>query len=607
MPRCPRATTVLAALLVATFSLLPPRPARAAWDPGGVTADSTEARLPFATCLDGAGGLFSYWTEILDGSATSPVLLHVQHRLVNGELAPGWSATGRVFGAIAHRPFLPAGQLAAVEDGAGGAFVLYREAVLLSGSNLPLVHRLWHVTAEGVADPTWPDSGLALGRTDCGGPACMAPDGAAGVYVGWTDIVSVAVNLGWQPGQPLWTGLYEQRLLRVLPGGSPAAGWFAQGRLVSGVAPESVFAAFRSAPRLVADATGGALFVAEQPSSGIRTTRAWRFGADASPAGGWPDSGVVFCDTLPAAVAGLACDGVGGAYVAWNDTLAPQGAPRVVHLAGDGAFAPGWSFGGRRPARSAALVQILGGIVRDGAGGVFVQCSEGDPGFFRVRACRLGSDGTSAWGWGEDGITIPDSGAQPDVFFAQPLADAGGGVHLVWGLGDGEGLRDARLTANGAAPSGWSLEEPRVVSSGGSGQPHVVACADGSGAAYVSIAREQMAASAYTEFQLGTPEPLVDAAPAATARGLRLTASPNPAGAAMELAFELPTRGEARLEVLDPAGRRVRSWAGSFAAGAQHVTWDGRSDSGMRVAPGLYFVRVSSRHDVALRRVALVR
>ena len=47
-----------------------------------------------------------------------------------------------------------------------------------------------------------------------------------------------------------------------------------------------------------------------------------------------------------------------------------------------------------------------------------------------------------------------------------------------------------------------------------------------------------------------------------------------------------------RLEVLDPQGRRVRVLAdGYLPAGHHAIEWDGRSEAGTRVAPGVYFYR----------------
>jgi flagellar hook assembly protein FlgD len=57
--------------------------------------------------------------------------------------------------------------------------------------------------------------------------------------------------------------------------------------------------------------------------------------------------------------------------------------------------------------------------------------------------------------------------------------------------------------------------------------------------------------------------------------------------------------------VFDIAGRLVRTLDASDARGA--ATWDGKDGTGRNAAPGVYFVRVTSRDFTDARRVMLVR
>jgi hypothetical protein len=73
------------------------------------------------------------------------------------------------------------------------------------------------------------------------------------------------------------------------------------------------------------------------------------------------------------------------------------------------------------------------------------------------------------------------------------------------------------------------------------------------------------------------------------------TPSPNPCVSGTRIAFSLASAASVRLEVLDAAGRRVRTLArGVLPAGGQSVSWDGRSESGSRVPAGVYFVHLST-------------
>jgi hypothetical protein len=72
---------------------------------------------------------------------------------------------------------------------------------------------------------------------------------------------------------------------------------------------------------------------------------------------------------------------------------------------------------------------------------------------------------------------------------------------------------------------------------------------------------------------------------------------PNPSSGPVNFPITVPAEGpgSARLDILTPAGHRVRSIElATLLPGAQLVTWDGRNDSGEPVAPGVYRGRVKT-------------
>jgi flagellar hook capping protein FlgD len=74
---------------------------------------------------------------------------------------------------------------------------------------------------------------------------------------------------------------------------------------------------------------------------------------------------------------------------------------------------------------------------------------------------------------------------------------------------------------------------------------------------------------------------------------LRLHASPNPCRSLMKLRIETDTAGLQELTVCDLLGRVVRRLgSGWFDAGRREGHWDGRDDSGARVAPGIYYAQL---------------
>jgi len=101
-----------------------------------------------------------------------------------------------------------------------------------------------------------------------------------------------------------------------------------------------------------------------------------------------------------------------------------------------------------------------------------------------------------------------------------------------------------------------------------------------------------------------SPTVAVNPAPRAAGFALRL-AGANPSAGTTRLAFDLPRSGSARITVYDLSGRLVRSLAsGSFEAGEHELEWDGRGESGERVATGLYFARAEYAGATSVQRIA---
>jgi hypothetical protein len=84
--------------------------------------------------------------------------------------------------------------------------------------------------------------------------------------------------------------------------------------------------------------------------------------------------------------------------------------------------------------------------------------------------------------------------------------------------------------------------------------------------------------------------------------------APNPARGAVGITFALSRDSDVRLEVLDLAGRQVRTLAHGHSTTGQHpVTWDGRDARGNPVASGMYVVRLVTADGVDVRRLVISR
>ena len=83
---------------------------------------------------------------------------------------------------------------------------------------------------------------------------------------------------------------------------------------------------------------------------------------------------------------------------------------------------------------------------------------------------------------------------------------------------------------------------------------------------------------------------------------------PNPFSSTTEIAFHLPHAGRASLRVYDVAGHVVATLLDRDLSAGPHVaTWDGRGDSGNRVASGMYFYRLASSEGHGVRRMLIIR
>jgi hypothetical protein len=96
---------------------------------------------------------------------------------------------------------------------------------------------------------------------------------------------------------------------------------------------------------------------------------------------------------------------------------------------------------------------------------------------------------------------------------------------------------------------------------------------------------------------------------AANLSDLMLAVFPNPMReSGTNVSFDVPGSPALDLSIIDVAGRRVRTLLRSaHSGGAGSATWDACDDSGVRVAPGVYFVRLESAAANATRKIVVTR
>lgn len=96
-----------------------------------------------------------------------------------------------------------------------------------------------------------------------------------------------------------------------------------------------------------------------------------------------------------------------------------------------------------------------------------------------------------------------------------------------------------------------------------------------------------------------TSNPRIAALPAPT---------PNPARSATSITFELPASEPVTLEIVDAAGRLIRTLlaAEAYSAGRHSLRWDGNNRAGRRVASGIYFVRFIAGEHRSMQRIVIL-
>jgi serine protease AprX len=83
---------------------------------------------------------------------------------------------------------------------------------------------------------------------------------------------------------------------------------------------------------------------------------------------------------------------------------------------------------------------------------------------------------------------------------------------------------------------------------------------------------------------------------------------PNPFRGVTALHFALPAAGEARLELFDVAGRKIRTLQKGWIAAGMHVrVWDRRTDEGALASPGIYFAKLEAGGRLLSRKLVMLK
>jgi len=183
-----------------------------------------------------------------------------------------------------------------------------------------------------------------------------------------------------------------------------------------------------------------------------------RFDSNGNPAPGWPAFGIPLT-TTPVGQLGstIISDGMGGAYVGWFDGDAVNSF--IQHVLPNGTIAAGWPASGRPLGQNS----VIGALVLDGTGGVFVTWAGDNPsGGHLVRVLRFLPSGDVAPGWPAEGVRACSNNIDQDT--PQGVADGAGGLILCWRdlRADPRQEYATHLTGAGARVAGWPSDGKQI-------------------------------------------------------------------------------------------------------------------------------------------------
>lgn len=432
-----------------------------AWTPGGapVAPSALPQRSP-AIVSDGSGGAFIVWQDTRGGQNSHTV---VQRIVSSGALAPGWPNDGRLLASDGYRD-----HAVAIADESGGLYVA-DDGTARAGVGGFGHGALYRITADGAIASGWPEIGVRIAGTGSalsGGPPgdyfpALCGDGNHGAFVTWTTRARFSDNA---------------KVLRLQPDGVPAEGWPG-----NGVYAKRAGLTYGQEPVACCRDGSGGVFVAW---SDYRVSALWvaRLDASGATAPGWPVR--VVPSTASQSAPGVVPDGVGGVYVAWQDSRA-AGIERTYghHLRADGTPQPSWPVDGlalSKGASSAGIVRPtnfdaaslgLSSIVEDGQGGAYVAWTENGDIFLQ----HLTPDGIFE-GWREFGLQVAvlrNDQSRPTL-----AADLVGGVFVTWqdGRSGRPDIYAQHVRPDGSLSPGWAERGNAVcVDTGTQTQPVIAA------------------------------------------------------------------------------------------------------------------------------------
>lgn len=366
------------------------------WTAGGApVCTSVGHQQDVAMVSDGAGGAIVIWVDYRDETNGGDVYC----RRIDANGTPLWTADGVPLSVGLEAQTT----VKAIEDGAGGAIVTWRD--FRNGIDYDVYAQ--RVDASGVVQ--WAANGVAI-ATEAGNQNIpgITTDGAGGAIIAYSDArVSTNVNI------------YAQR---VSAAGIPQ--WTDDGVALCTAAGTQRNAVLVPAP------FGGAIVTWWDQRSGNFDIYAQH--VSSSGAVQWTPDGVAVCTAAGDQIIAIVDEsGNGGVLISWIDRRSGTDDHAYAQFV-NSAGLPKWTADGVRLC-NASGDQVPFAIGRDGAGGAVVMWGDTRNGGgidfnYDVYASRINGTGTPMWA--PDGVLVCDApNEQQD---GQLLPDGTGGAFMTW-------------------------------------------------------------------------------------------------------------------------------------------------------------------------------
>jgi len=89
---------------------------------------------------------------------------------------------------------------------------------------------------------------------------------------------------------------------------------------------------------------------------------------------------------------------------------------------------------------------------------------------------------------------------------------------------------------------------------------------------------------------------------------LQVNIFPNPFNPTTTISFKNPQTSKVSIGIYNIRGQKIRTIAKDvFRKGENRVMWDGVNDTGNRVASGIYFVKIQSETNIAVKKIMLMK